>query len=157
VQNHSPAATDNLLNLMLGGCFASSGRIWTSHSGRCFYDPAKRRAGVPEDVAALVEEPAADSATLVLVDVNPVEPHTVIVQPGGYGEHQFEAVTVGAETKPLGGPLLTVRLEPGGRRCALPRSRIPALWRVLPETTGTRKAELLALSQTRDLRGPALQ
>jgi hypothetical protein len=45
VQNHSPAATDNLLNLMLGGGFASSGRIWTSHSGCCFYDPAKRRAG----------------------------------------------------------------------------------------------------------------
>jgi hypothetical protein len=107
----NPAATNPLVNLMLGGYFAS-GRIWTLHSRfRCF-DPVARRAGPPEDVAALVEKLGADSATLTLVNVNPVEARTVIVQAGGYGEHHFDAVTVGGRTTPVNGPLLTVRLEP---------------------------------------------
>jgi len=110
--DYSFAPTETLVNLMLGGNL-SGGRIWTLHSRFRYFDPDGRRAGAPEDVGALVEKLAADSATLVMVNLNPLEPRTVIVQAGAYGEHQFEAVTVGAETKPLGGPLLTVRLEPG--------------------------------------------
>jgi len=53
-----------------------------------------------------------------------VEARTVIVQAGGYREHQFEAVTVNAQTKPVGAPLLRVRLEPGcGARMAFRMSR----------------------------------
>ncbi len=107
----NPAATNTLVNLMLGGYFAN-GRIWTLHSRFRYFDPVARRAGPPEDVAALVEKLGADSATLTLVNVNPVEPRTVIVQAGGYGEHQFDAVTVGGRVMPANSPLLTVRLEP---------------------------------------------
>ncbi len=108
----NPAATNALVNLMLGGYFAS-GRIWTLHSRFRYFDPVARRAGPPPDVAALVEKLAADAATLTLVNVNPVEPRTVIVQAGAYGEHQFDAVTVNGKTTPVGAPLLTVRLEAG--------------------------------------------
>jgi hypothetical protein len=83
------------------------------HSRFRYFDPDKRRAGLPEDVGALVEKLEADSATLTLVNVNPVKARTVVVQAGGYGEHQFDSVTAGGQATPVGGPILTVRLEPG--------------------------------------------
>jgi len=69
--------------------------------------------GPPEDVAALVEKLGAASAALTLVNVNPVESRTVILQAGGYGEHQFDEVTSNGRATSVGGPLLAVRLEPG--------------------------------------------
>ena len=97
---------------MLGGHFAN-GRIWALHSRFRYFDPVARRAGVPQDVGALVEKLGADSATLTLVNVNPVEPRSVVVQAGGLGEHRFDAVTAGGKTTPVGGALVAVRLEPG--------------------------------------------
>jgi len=108
----NPARTDTLVNLMLGGYFAS-GRIWTLHSRFRYFDPDARRAGLPADVAALVEKLGADSAVLTLVNINPVEARTVIVQAGGYGEHRFEEVKIDGRSTPVGGPLLSLRLESG--------------------------------------------
>jgi hypothetical protein len=45
--------------------------------------------------------------------VNPVDARTLVVQAGGYGEHRFESATTGGKTVVIGGPVLTVRLEPG--------------------------------------------
>ncbi len=119
----NPAATNGLYNLMLGGYFAS-GRIWALHSRFRYFDPVARRAGVPPDVGALVEKLGADSATVTLVNVNPVEPRTLVVQAGGLREHHFDAVTVDGKTTPVAGPLLTVRLEPGcGARLAFRMTR----------------------------------
>ncbi len=109
---YNPPATDTLVNLMLGGYFAR-GKIWTLHSRFRYFDPVGRRSGLPEDVAALVEKLGADSAVLTLVNVNPVDARSVIVQAGGYGEHQFDAVTMSGREMAAGGPLLHVRIEPG--------------------------------------------
>jgi hypothetical protein len=108
----TPAATDTLTNLMLGGYFAH-GRIWTLHSRFRYFDPERRRAGMPADVAALVEKLDADAARLVLVNVNAAEPRTVVVQAGGYAEHQFEQVRVEGRTVRVDAPSVAVRLEPG--------------------------------------------
>jgi hypothetical protein len=108
----NPAATDALMNLTMGGYFAR-GRIWTLHSRFRYFDPELRRAGLPQDVAALVDKLGPDSATLTLVNVNPVEPRTVTVQAGGYGEHHFDAATVSGRTTAIDAPVMTVRLEPG--------------------------------------------
>jgi hypothetical protein len=108
----SPSVTDSLLNLTMGGYFAS-GRVWGLHSRFRYFDPVERRAGLPQDVGALVEKLEADSATVTLVNLNPIEPRTVVVQAGGYGEHHFESATIGSETTPIGGAVTTVRLEPG--------------------------------------------
>ncbi len=107
----NPARTDELVKLMWGGYFA--GRIWMLHSRFRYFDPDRRRAGLPPDVGALVEKLAADSATVTLVNVNPLEPRTLIVQAGGYGEHQFDEAEVGGRLVRIGGPLTTVRLGPG--------------------------------------------
>jgi len=107
----NPARTDELVKLTLGGFFA--GRIWILHSRFRYFDPERRRAGLPPDVGALVERLAADSATLTLVNLNPIEPRSVIVQAGGYGEHQFDSAELAGRSVAIGGPLVTVRLAPG--------------------------------------------
>ena len=107
----NPARTDELVKLTLGGFFA--GRIWILHSRFRYFDPERRRAGLPPDVGALVEKLAADSATLALVNLNPIAPRTVIVQAGGYGEHQFDSAELAGRSVAIGGPLVTVRLAPG--------------------------------------------
>jgi hypothetical protein len=118
----NPAATDALCNLTLGGYFA--GRIWTLHSRFRYFDPERRRAGLPEDVGALVEKMSATSATLTLVNVNPVEPREVIVQAGGYGEHTVTEAEASGRTLAVNASLLRVKLEPGcGARIELKMSR----------------------------------
>ncbi|MBN8733763.1 MAG: hypothetical protein J0L64_24725 [Acidobacteria bacterium] len=108
----NPATTNGLTNLTLGGYFAG-GRVWTLHSRFRYFDPVKRRAGLPEDVAALVSKLGADSATVTLVNVNQTEAREVVVQGGGYGEHRLDAVTVNGKTVAVNGPTVTVRLEAG--------------------------------------------
>lgn len=111
VQGFNPAATNALVNLTMGAYLA--GNVWSLHSRFRYFDPVQRRAGLPEDIGALVEKLEADAATLVLVNVNPVEPRSVVVQAGGYGEHRFESVEADGSVRTIGGPLLNVRLEPG--------------------------------------------
>jgi len=107
----NPAQTDALVNLMLGGYFG--GRIWTLHSRFRYFDPERRRAGLPEDVAALVERLAADSAVLTLVNLNPADARTALVEAGAYGEHRFDTAKIENETAAIGGPVAELRLEPG--------------------------------------------
>jgi hypothetical protein len=107
-----PPTTDNLTQLMLGGYFAG-GRIWALHSRLRYFDPAARRSGVPEGVSSLVSKLGADAVTVTLVNTNQIEARDVIVQAGGYGEHQFTGVTQGGQSKALDSPLVSVHLEPG--------------------------------------------
>ena len=107
----NPAVTGSLTNLTMGAHLA--GNIWSLHSRFRYFDPVRQRAGLPEDVGALVEKLDADGATLTLVNVNAVDPRMVVVQAGGYGEHRFESVEIGGKVQPVQGPVLNVRLEPG--------------------------------------------
>jgi len=108
----SPAQTDALTNLMLGGYFPR-GRIWMLHSRFRYFDPERRRSGPPESFGALVEKLAADSATVTFVNTDPVEPIRVIVQAGGYGEHHFVSARLDGKEVPIDRPYVTVRLGPG--------------------------------------------
>ncbi len=109
----NPATTNGLTNLTMGGYF-SKGRIWVLHSRFRYFDPVKRRAGLPQDVGALVEKLSGDSAVLTLVNTSQTEARDVVVQAGGYGEHRFDTVSVaGGGAAKVGGPVLTVHLEPG--------------------------------------------
>ena len=107
-----PAQTDNLTELMTGG-YLRGGKLWALHARLRYFDPVRRRAGVPSDVGALVGKLTADSVTVTLVNLDPVAPREVVVQAGGYGEHQFTGVTHDGETTPLDADALTVRLAPG--------------------------------------------
>jgi hypothetical protein len=108
----NPAQTDALTSLMIGGYF-SGGKLWMLHSRLRYFDPDRRRSGPPESMGALVEKLTADSATVTLVNTDPVNPIQVIVQAGGYAEHQFVSATVNGKQVAIDHPWVTVRLEPG--------------------------------------------
>jgi hypothetical protein len=110
--NYNPAAIESLVQLMWGGLMAGrSGNLINARFR--YFDPDRKRAGIPEDVAALVSELSDTRATLTLVNVNPSQPRTVVVQGGGYGEHQLVSVAMGGKTTAIDSPLLTVQLAPG--------------------------------------------
>jgi hypothetical protein len=116
-----PATTRALTQLMLGGL--PTGRdVHVLHAQVRYFDPARRRAGLPEHVGALVERMTEDGVTLQLVSLDPLETRTVIVQGGAYGEHQITTVQAeGAEAPvPVDHSHLAVRLAPGaGTRLTL--------------------------------------
>lgn len=111
--NKNPATVDTLTRLMLGG-LPPDRKGTVLHCRLRYFDPDLRRAGTPEDLAVLVEGLTADSTVVSLVNVSQVQPRNVIIQAGGYGEHQFSSVSLdGAPAKPLNATNLTVRMEPG--------------------------------------------
>ena len=54
-----------------------------------YFDAQQRRPGLPPDVAALVDEVAADRVGVELVNLSPTQTRSLIVQAGAYGEHAF--------------------------------------------------------------------
>jgi hypothetical protein len=119
----NPAASAALVQLMLGGLPPGvDGGLLNARLR--YFDPERRRAGVPQDVAALVSEMTDTRTVVTLVNLSKTQPRTVIVQGGAYGEHRLESVTVGGNTTKVQGPLLTVRLDPGcGQRLVLEMRR----------------------------------
>ena len=120
---YNPVAAESLVQLMWGALMP--GRNGGLIQARLrYFDPERGRAGVPEDVAALVSELSDTATTVTLVNLHPSEPRTVIVQGGAYAEHQLVSVTSGGETTRIDAPTLTVRLEPGsGARLVLTMRR----------------------------------
>lgn len=111
---NNPASVTSLIELALGGLHP--GRSGSALFCRLrYFDPARRRAGLPEDVAALIDQMSADSVAVTLVNTSQLEPRTVVVQAGGYAEHRFTGFAVGSNTQPtaLSGPHATIRLAPG--------------------------------------------
>jgi len=109
---YNPCSVSSLIQLMLGGIHPGHlGSIL--HCRLRYFDPVKRRAGVPDDVAALVDRLTDDEVGVTLVNTSQVSPRTVVVQAGGYGEHQFVDVTDGQQTLPINARRLTVRLAAG--------------------------------------------
>lgn len=83
------------------------------HAALRYFDPVARRAGLPADVGALVTRLDADSVTVTLVNLNPVDARLVTVQAGAYAESQATSVSVGGQTVKIDAPNFEVRLAPG--------------------------------------------
>ena len=108
----NPAITETLTKLMLGGL--PTGRVGGPlHCRLRYFDPESRRAGIPEDVAALVSRLSNDEVTVSLVNVNQTEPKTVIVQGGAYAEHQIKNARLHGNIVSVDSPHFTVHLGPG--------------------------------------------
>ncbi|SIO28566.1 hypothetical protein SAMN05444166_3498 [Singulisphaera sp. GP187] len=111
---YNPASVTALIQLMQGGLHITR-RGSALHCRLRYFDPIARRAGVPEDVAALVEAMTGDSVTLTLVNTSQVAARTLVVQAGAYAEHQFLSVSEPGDTEtPIKDSQFTVRLAPGG-------------------------------------------
>jgi hypothetical protein len=120
---YNPAATASLVELMWGGLppGVDGGLI---NARLRYFDPVRKRAGVPEDVAALVSQLSDRETVVTLVNLNNTESRTLVMQGGAYGEHQFESVTMGDKITRVDSALLTVQLNPGsGERLTLRMKR----------------------------------
>ena len=111
-QRFNPVVTTPLINLMNGANEpGTSGSL--VHARLRYFDPDRRRAGVPEDVAALVDTVEVDRVAVTLVNVNQTQERTVVVQTGAYGEHTATEVTAGGRTWKVNAPSFIVRLAHG--------------------------------------------
>jgi hypothetical protein len=68
---------------------------------------------VPDDVGALVSELTDDRTVVTLVNTSETTPRTVVVQGGGYGEHQILSADVNGRATSINARDFTVRLAPG--------------------------------------------
>lgn len=108
----SPVAFESLANFTLGAAnLYGSGDVLRSQVR--YFDPDRRRAGLAEDVAALVERIEPESITLTLVNTNAKVSRRMIVQMGAYGEHQATSVRMGGRTISLLTSSFEVQLAPG--------------------------------------------
>ncbi|MCL4859939.1 MAG: hypothetical protein KJZ93_11060 [Caldilineaceae bacterium] len=130
-QQHNPIITEALVQLTLG----APQHIYNGGLLHCavrYFDAERRRPGLPDDVAALVEQLEPTSTVARLVNLSPFAERSVIVQAGGFGEHQIEAVTFDARASdypgshhayappPLQTERQTVRVDDKWLRVTLP-------------------------------------
>jgi len=109
----NPATVQTLNQLMQGGIHPGR-RATVLHCRIRYFDPIARRAGLPQDVGALVESLTDSGVTISLVNVSQVQPRTISVQAGGYGEHEFTSMSVdGGQAVKLNALTITIQLEPG--------------------------------------------
>jgi hypothetical protein len=108
--DYNPVTVTALLQLTLGAL--EPGREGGLLNARVrYFDPLRRRAGLPEDVAALVSGLTDTETTITLVNLNSSEPRTLIVQGGAYGEHQIDSVNWNGRTVRVGAPNFTMKLD----------------------------------------------
>ncbi len=120
--DYNPASIKALTQLIEGGLYiqhpgwakttpAQGGTLL--YSRLRYFDPENRRAGLPDDVAALVESWGPDSVTLNMVNISPSSSRSVIVQGGAYAEHQIVSVSNGTATTNVNAASFPLRLAPG--------------------------------------------
>lgn len=87
-QELNPVTTEALVQLTLGGpqIIYNGGLL---HVQVRYFDAERRRPGLPEDVAALVEQITPDGIMLRLINLSVFSNRDVVVQAGAFGEHQF--------------------------------------------------------------------
>jgi hypothetical protein len=87
-QQLNPVITEALVQLTLGApqVIYYGGMLI---SRLRYFDADRQRPGLPQDVAALVEQLEADRVVVRLVNLSPFHARNVIIQAGGLGEHRF--------------------------------------------------------------------
>jgi hypothetical protein len=111
-QRFNPVVTTPLVNLM-NGANEPGGSGNVLHARLRYFDPDRRRAGVPEDVAALVDTIQEDAVTVTLVNLNQTDERSVVVQAGAYGEHTVTEVSAGEKRWSVNSSSFTVWLAHG--------------------------------------------
>jgi hypothetical protein len=134
--NFNPASVASLLQLTQGALHIAR-PPWSPtspnqggaplHARLRYFDPVRRRAGLPQDVAALVDKLEAGRTCVSLVNLDPNRERVVTVQGGAYGEHQITSVQNGKQSQAVNGRCFDVKLAPGcGARLELAMRRYAA-------------------------------
>jgi hypothetical protein len=111
-QERNPVVLEGLVQTMLGGPnhLYHGGLL---HVRLRYFDPVRRRAGVPPDVAALVDRLTPDSVSVQLVNLHASESRELVIQAGAFGEHQFTRAQAGTISVPVNDRRVRVTLKPG--------------------------------------------
>jgi hypothetical protein len=134
--NFNPASVASLLQLTQGALHIAR-PPWSPtsppqggaplHARLRYFDPVRRRAGLPEDVAALVDTLKADRTGVTLVNLHASRDRVVTVQGGAYGEHAISSVHDGKQAHAVNGRSFDVKLAPGcGARLEITMRRYAA-------------------------------
>jgi hypothetical protein len=110
-QDRNPLVLEGLVQQMLGG----PNHIYHGgllHVRLRYFDAEKHRAGIPEDVAALVDKITADSVRVTLVNTSKERRREAILQAGAFGEHQLQGAEIDGKTIRFTGKHLRVELPP---------------------------------------------
>jgi hypothetical protein len=111
-QRFNPVVTIPLVNLMNGANDPGTpGNLL--HARLRYFDPDRRRAGLPEDVAALVDSIEDQETGVTLINLSQTSERNVVVQTGAYAEHTAVEVRVGDRVYAVNSPAFTVRLAHG--------------------------------------------
>ncbi len=120
---YNPATVGALRELMMAGLDPGRGG-GPLHCRVRWFDPDERRAGIPQDVAVLIDEMKDEQFSLTLINLSPTKDRHVIMQGGAYGEHLLTAVEIDGKTTSVNGPLLNIHLAPGaGQRLVVRNKR----------------------------------
>lgn len=108
----NPASVNALRQLMMAGLDPGRGAA-PLHCRLRYFDPIKRRAGIPQDVAALIDEMTTDHVAVTLVNLHQTQSRELIVQTGAYAEHQCLSVITSEQQIPVDKAHFAIRLLPG--------------------------------------------
>ncbi len=121
----NPATVRALSELMMAGLDPGRGG-GPLHARLRYFDSEERRAGVPSDVAALVDSVTATTTSVTVLNLNPAHSRRVVVQAGAYAEHQIQSVAVDDQEYRVDAPEFELRLEPGSGASLVLRHRLYA-------------------------------
>ena len=110
--DYNPVAAESLVQLMWGALMP--GRNGGLVNARLrYFDPDRQRAGVPEDVAALVSELSDTQTTVTLVNLNPSSRVASSSRVAPMPSTRSRASASRHATTPIDAPHFTVQLDPG--------------------------------------------
>jgi len=117
-QDLNPVVPEGLIQMAMGTP-ASVYHGGLLHASVRYFDPCRRRPGLPEHVAALVSAITADGIRLSLVNTDPLKCREVIVQGGAFGEHRFTHARLEGATEAqaiqVNDKVFSVRLGPSAQ------------------------------------------
>lgn len=131
--NINPASVTALIQLTQGGLHIAR-PPWSGtspqqggaplHCRLRYFDRERRRAGLPPDVAALVDELGTDRTSVTLVNLSPVSSRTLTIQGGAYAEHRIESAMLDGRRVGIDDAAFDLELRPGcGARLQLSMRR----------------------------------
>jgi len=92
-QEFNPVYFEGLAQMVFGGpMHISHGGL--QHGKVRPFDGQKKRTGLPDDVAMIVEKVTADSIEMQVANISANASRTLVLQAGTFGEHNFTKVTV---------------------------------------------------------------
>ena len=95
-QEFNPIYFEGLAQLLFGA------PMHISHGGLQFgkiryFDGQKRRSGLPDDVAAMVDQISENAMRLAVINLNLTEARVLTIQAGNFGENRFDSVVISTE------------------------------------------------------------